>query len=168
MKRLLQCWPYVGLLAVCSLGLILLRTDPNVERAPAGAAESICDSQRAENLERQRRAAFHRLEAKRRIAHDLIAQRLTLLQAAERFFDLNEVNPDFYWEGFRDLHPEMSDDERCCRQVITIVRWELRAESDNGEAVVKRLEAELQAHLRRGALRLRQLHEERSYGAKEP
>jgi hypothetical protein len=168
MKRLFQCWPYVGLLAVSSLGLILLRTDPTVEQRPASAAESICDSQRAENLEGQKRAAFHRLEAKRRIAHDLIAQRLTLLQAAELFLDLNELNPDFHWEGFRNLHPEMSDDERCCRQVIAIVRWELLADPDQGKAVVKRLEAELQAHLRGGALRLRQLHGERSYGAKDP
>jgi hypothetical protein len=68
MKRLLRCWPYVGFLTVSSLGLILLRTDPTVEQRPAGAAESICDSQRAETLERQRRAAFYRLEAKRRIA----------------------------------------------------------------------------------------------------
>jgi hypothetical protein len=90
--------------------------------------------------------AFHKQAA----ADDVLAGRLTLLQAAARFRDLNRQPPEFHWELFRAQTPGMSDDERHCRAVIDLIRRDRTVES----AAIARLEQELEGHLRRGTLDL--------------
>src|SRR2546423_1735212 len=46
-------------------------------------------------------ACTHRLEARARIARKLVDGRLALLEAADRYRDLNETAIDFDWYSFR-------------------------------------------------------------------
>ena len=97
-------------------------------------------------------ACTHRLEARTRIARKLIDGRLSLLEAADRYRDLNETAADFDWYGFRHSYPGQSDDERTCRQVIKTAVC--LAEDDARQLVVvtERLERELDRHLQHGSL----------------
>jgi hypothetical protein len=153
MKRLERLGPYAIFLTVCVLGVIYLRPERTPERSVDW--ETMLPD-RPGDMERQLQAVVHRLAAKQRIAQEVINEHLTLLQAAERFLDLNEANPDFNWEAFRRAYPASSDEESCCRQVIRVVAGLLHNEPSRAQAVQERLEAELQAHLQHGTLRLRQ------------
>jgi hypothetical protein len=91
-----------------------------------------------------------RTRAKARMAHEVIAGRLSLLQAAAAFRDLDErwpraVNP---WAAF----PDASEDESYCLKVIGYVDTE--APSDRASPLTRRLHVELDAMLRNGTLHL--------------
>jgi hypothetical protein len=127
---------------------LLLRRDGSADRG----AEAEPVAGQGDRIEREVAACDRRSEARRRIARDLAAGRLTLLEAAEHFRDLNLTHPDFHWGQFRHQFPGSSDDERHCRQVLKFVALE----GEPGRAAAReRLEAELEGHLRRGTLRLR-------------
>jgi hypothetical protein len=98
--------------------------------------------------------ADRRAAEKRALARAVIAGRLSLLQAAARFRDLNARPPAFPWEAFRQTYPGDSDDERHGREVIQFVRQEVQLRPGAGPAMVGRLEAELQGLLERGNFRL--------------
>jgi hypothetical protein len=104
---------------------------------------------------KQTRWADQRWEAKQRIAFALLDGRLTLLQAAAQFRDINAGLPD----GPRRLPPpQYTEEEWVCRQVISYIDAELRFHRRapaQAEEWVSRLEAELREHLRHaGASRL--------------
>jgi hypothetical protein len=82
----------------------------------------------------------------------LVEGRMSLLEAAARFRDLDRQPPDFHWDAFRNSMPGDSDDERHCREVIGFIETRLppRERTD----LIARLEAELQAHRQQGTLRL--------------
>jgi hypothetical protein len=144
--RLGSCAAFLGVSAL--LLVLLLRRDGAADRG--AEAEPVAGQD--DRIEREVAACDRRSEARRRIALDLAAGRLTLLEAAEHFRDLNEAYPGFSWIQFRDHFPGSSDDERHCRQVIKFVALE----SPPGQAAAPgRLEAELRGHLRRGTLKLR-------------
>jgi hypothetical protein len=84
----------------------------------------------------------------------VIDGRLTLLEAAARFRDLNLEPPLFCWGGFRACYPSASDDGCHCLEVIGYVRAEQRERPGTAAGIADRLEAELQEHVRRGDLRL--------------
>jgi hypothetical protein len=104
-------------------------------------------------------ALMQRWSAKERVKADLLAHRITLLEAAARFRDLHLTGPLFDWGTWRiALHrrfPNASDDERMCRYVIDGMEMMLTEGSEEARLVIGRLEAELHEHLRRGTLRLR-------------
>jgi hypothetical protein len=110
------------------------------------------EQERARDAElRAKIAATHERElAKARVAQALLDERLTLVQAAARFRDINRSRADSPWEQFRARFPGDSDDERHCRQAADALRG-FGAES---VARARTLEAELQAHLDGGTLRL--------------
>jgi hypothetical protein len=141
---------------VISGGLFFLPPDRPPDARPRPQAVLTPDPEWWAKSEARRAAGLSRGLAKRRIARDVLAQRLTLLEAAEHFRDLNEGNPDVNWEVFRRDIPGSSDDERYCWQVIEVVQSEARCRDPNYAAVVKdRLEAELRDHLKNGTLQLR-------------
>ena len=107
------------------------------------------DLRQGAELDGVSQAVRRRLAERERLAGDVIAGRLTLLEAAARFRDLDEQNPGFDWGIFRSTYAGASDDERLCRQVLAFVESE-----PGGTAVLGRLEAELQGRLGRGDLYL--------------
>jgi hypothetical protein len=96
-----------------------------------------------DNLERSMR----RREAKAAIVAEVIADRLTLLEAAAQFRDLNATWPRAsHW--LQQRYPGAPYELALCRQIIDRVCIELRqCAPERRDRVVARLEAELQAHL---------------------
>jgi hypothetical protein len=111
----------------------------------------------AAELERERQLLLERTATFYQLEKDLADGRLTLVQAAAIFRDLDRerrVPPEI--EKLRPLFPGASDGERLCRQLIHIVKSGLELEAPARVAeVVERLEAELQELLARdGNVRL--------------
>jgi hypothetical protein len=108
-----------------------------------------------EALDREGEVVHRRMAAKRVVVADLAAERLTLLEAAARFRDLNALSPDSL-HYVRTCYPGTTDEERLCRQVIAWTETELHERrADDAERVVARLRAELGELLGRdGGIRL--------------
>jgi hypothetical protein len=154
MRRCLRFWPYAVFLMVCASGIYLARPHSSSGSSDPCDAGSARQPEHELSLEDRLRAVRCRDEARCRIARRVRARQLTLLEAAERFRDLNEAAADFYWQGFRKSYAGVSDEERCCRQVIDWVVNHLEDDTGKSEAEKMRLEAELCDHLQRGTLRL--------------
>jgi hypothetical protein len=112
------------------------------------------EAARLEKLEREREATFAAIGRRAELLDEVIAGRCALPEAAARSWELNRSMPGFHWENFRRFYPGATDGERCCRHVIRHVTNRLEDRPDRGEAVVRRLEAELVECLRRGPVRL--------------
>lgn len=96
---------------------------------------------------------IRRMEARGALANELMAGRLTLLQAAEGFRDLDACSPAFDLKSFRQHAIGNSDVERYCGLVITVVESQLNIHYDDyATEVVTRLEKELDRHIRAGTL----------------
>src|SRR5262245_55281524 len=111
---------------------------------------------RIAELEAQHREALRSMEATRQVVREVIARRVTLLEAAVREPDLNAGRPDVP-SGLRDACPGQTDDERLCGRVISCVENELEDQGrpDQIAGVVARLRAELDEHRERdGTVRL--------------
>jgi hypothetical protein len=106
------------------------------------------------NDDEQFRAIRRRIETKHRLAREVIDGRLTLLEAAARFRDLDLEPPPFAQNGLRCRYPGVSDDELHCREVIFFVHAELRDRPGTDAHIMARLEAELKERLGRGDLHL--------------
>jgi hypothetical protein len=117
------------------------------------------ECERARALEEQDRPLRARATARDRVARELAGGRLSLLEAAAAFRDLELTPPTFSGEDCRAFDPTASsDDERLCRSVIRVARGILAEEAGPEEAarVAATLEAELNEHLARGGLTLRE------------
>jgi hypothetical protein len=121
-----------------------------------GAAQSQRDlpsleaeQQRFAKLERQNTVLLGRITAKRSVILELLAGRLTLLEAADSFRVLNETPEDFPGTPHLAFYPGNSPGERQCRQVIMWAEGELRGSAPPQEvrATIRRLERELEAVL---------------------
>jgi hypothetical protein len=88
------------------------------------------------------------------LAGEVAAGRVSLLDGAARLRDIYRATPDFAWERFREGHPGASDDERFCRLLIERVEGVLWEDRSQAQAAADRLEAELEAQLASGTLRL--------------
>jgi hypothetical protein len=147
----------LGLAIVAALLAIALgRSPPGPEEPPPPAA----DPQEAVRQPLPETALL-RPVAKRRLAREVIAGRLSLWQAAAQFGALNRLPPEAAYLSRIDLSarpPHLSprtDEERLCWQVISYVEAELWEEPGRARSVVARLEAELQEGLRKqGRIRL--------------
>jgi len=109
--------------------------------------------ERLEKLERHWRETAAAQRRRAEVLDAVIAGRCSLAEAAAAFWELNRSVSGFHWESFRRYYPGATDAERCCRHVLRYVACRLEGRSD-GAAVLRRLEAELEEHLRRGAIRL--------------
>jgi hypothetical protein len=102
---------------------------------------------------------MQRFSAKERVKIDLLARRISLLEAAARFRDLQLRGPPFDWRMWRIImrnrFPNASEDECMCRCVLDSMDMMFSEGSLEALLVMGRLEAELHDHLRRGTLRLR-------------
>ena len=110
---------------------------------------------------RQRAAVLADLEAARdrcRVGRDLavavVDGRLTLWEGAARLRDTYRGARDFPWEPVERRFPASSDEERCCRLLIELVRSLEGPVRERARATAPRLEAQLEEELRRGPLSL--------------
>jgi len=120
----------------------------------AGYSQLAEEQERVRQLEKEHVRTLRRTQARRDVVAAVIAGRTTLVEAAGAFRELNRGSPSSYWRAFGNLYPGTSDEERHCRQVIAYVRTELEVYPGGENEVVRRLEAELRAHLVRGRLHL--------------
>jgi hypothetical protein len=114
---------------------------------PAAVGEYLDGVAQSSDLQAQVDSNHRRLQAKYAIVMELLARRLTLLEAAARFGDLDADVP-----GLRvrlsQHYPGASYEVALCRQVIAHARSVLQVHApEQAERVVAHLEAELQAHL---------------------
>jgi hypothetical protein len=92
------------------------------------------------------RAALERIVAKEFAAHEVVEARLSLPAAIKRFRAINQADPGFSWDTFREVFPGATDDESLGRQVIQYASQELRDEPERADALVPRLNAELASY----------------------
>jgi hypothetical protein len=111
------------------------------------------EAQLDERLDGEMESVQRRSATKYRVAGDAAEGRLTLLEAAARFRDLDAGASEGYRRGWRHTHEGASDEERYCRQVITYAGLVLHDRSD-AAAALGRLQAQLDGALSRGDLRL--------------
>ncbi len=138
----------VALLLVASVGLTSLR-QRGLDGGPAHGSTVLCAGNEA---------AVHRLEAKSAVAQRLIDGELTLLEAAAWFRYITRTTAsagNFPAPGEED-EPEA---ERFCRQAIRWAGTTAHVDSaERSEAIVRRLEAELDECRRRdGGVQLPEL-----------
>jgi hypothetical protein len=98
---------------------------------------------REEKLQQMHEATRHRLEAKRQVAQEVIAQRQTLAQAIEEFRTLDRQWPECPPEPTLEALG-ISEDELDGLCVLHYVRGVLADHPDEAAEVVGRLEKELQ------------------------
>ena len=106
---------------------------------------------RADNLRVLQDALSSRHEAKQKLLEDLVAGKLTLLQAADRLQELDERAPESM-TAVRSTYQGNSDKERVCRQAIDGVQGFLEDRPPSEvSSIIARLEGELHEHFGAGA-----------------
>jgi hypothetical protein len=104
-----------------------------------------------EELDRLNLLTNQRTDALVAISADVAAGRLGLLKAAAEFRAADEMLPSRLRVSLMDCSEGASPDERDCRRVIDFVAESLAEEPVRRDAVVARLTAELEAHLRQSS-----------------
>jgi hypothetical protein len=99
------------------------------------------ESELERRLDEQGRAVRRRMAAKDEVAREAVKGRLTLLEAAARFRDLDADAPEAYRRGWRFLAEGSSDEERYCRQVLGYAERALHGRPGQA-AALRRLEAQ--------------------------
>jgi hypothetical protein len=116
------------------------------------------DGDRAARLDQQGAVVRARIEFTRRVALELIAQRLSLIEAAHQLRDLDHSlapgRPDIYSNVFLKVYPGQSEDERYCQRAIHMVEGELALEPIQRRVISRRLTDELRQNLQRDVLRV--------------
>src|SRR5438874_2470476 len=82
------------------------------------------------------------------IPRGLVAGRLSIREAAQRFGELAESQPQMreaFTERLREAYPDCSDEERLCRHVIDQARRSFDSDPARARLVAERLEADLRA-----------------------
>jgi hypothetical protein len=112
------------------------------------------EKNRATLLDIQERIVEDRIDFSRRVAQEIIAERLSLWEAARQLENLDQcsapVYQEFYQQAFRQLYPGHSLAERYCRRAIALVDAELVRESAKRAVVLRRLNQELRAKFNNG------------------
>ena len=93
-------------------------------------------------------------QTKREVVAELLAHRINLREAADRFHELNDTHASLaWWDDFRQRIAADSDDERHYLEVIDATRRLLESRSPvDAKIVTPRLQAELREQLEQGSL----------------
>jgi hypothetical protein len=86
---------------------------------PADPAAHGPEAERGRRLDDQMRVVRRRVAEKARVARQVAAGWLSLVDAAAAYRDLDRDDPNYNADPFRRAYPGGSDEERYCRQVIT-------------------------------------------------
>lgn len=95
-------------------------------------------------LEEERATVLARTQAKRQMLLELIEERLTLIETARQYRDLDSQFGSNQADKLAVVWPGSCQLERYCHQIIQVAHWELSERPDKAAAVVARLKAELQ------------------------
>jgi hypothetical protein len=158
MNRSLRLWSYGAFLAVCLAFAWLAPPTDEPAGPPSEGQTELPEALPIDVYERGRvldglvAVNQRRVRAMEQIVEQVIAQRLSLLEAAAQWGALLEENPGINWEIYRRVWPGNSDAERYCWNVIDAVRCKLRREPGRAAALTEALEAELRGHLEQGTL----------------
>jgi hypothetical protein len=106
-----------------------------------------------DQLEVHMSALGARAEAKQRILKDLIGERLTLVETASRFRELDKAVQSDQLERLGEAWPGRSVVERYCHQIIQTAAWELSEQPCVATVVAARLKKEFKAAAESGAFR---------------
>lgn len=93
------------------------------------------------------------IEAKQTVARNLGEGRVDLLAAAAAMREIDRGSPHFDWDAFRRHTPNMTDEERHCREAIGWIRGVLD-DDEEADQRIRELEDELDCYLNGGLLRL--------------
>ena len=102
-------------------------------------------------LDEERAVVLARTQAKRAMLMELIDERLTLLETATRYRDLDRELGNSQVERLSVVWPGSCQLESYCHQIIQVAQWELSEQPDKAAAVAARLKAELQTAAEAGA-----------------
>jgi hypothetical protein len=108
---------------------------------------------RDEQLDREERAVQRCTAAKREVAAEAAAGRVTLFEAAARFRDLDADAPETYRRVWRQTFEGATDEERYCHQVLEYVA-QIGRERPGDAVALDRLRAQLDGALSRGDIQL--------------
>jgi hypothetical protein len=137
----------IGLVLVSAAGVLfflpaqLAEVTQQAFTAKPGSFPPTDEEERRQNLDWQTEIVLGRLKVKEEVIQELIAGRMTFLQAAACFCQLNTQPP-----GFRTIYAPTSGttvEERNCRQVINWVKAKLSRDGAHSD-LVPRLEQELE------------------------
>jgi hypothetical protein len=103
------------------------------------------EHRREEAIMRRAEVVARRVADKSEVTIDLVAGRITLLEATARFRKVDK-DTGAYVKYPTDLYPGATEEERLCRQVIAWAGYERGGTA--GDALVPRLNEELRQHLR--------------------
>ncbi|HKB02943.1 MAG TPA: hypothetical protein VKD90_12030 [Gemmataceae bacterium] len=121
------------------------RPDPDGNAPPRLWGPGDDNSPTGKDLDRRTQIYLHRITVKERAVRDLLAARLTLLQAAARFRDVEEEHPITGKPHCAASAP--ADGERWCRRVMEqAIGWVAANLPAQAADVAARLEAELEQH----------------------
>jgi hypothetical protein len=96
-------------------------------------------------MERRQQIYHQRIVIKDRAVRDLLAGRLTLVQAAAQFRDVEKEHPVTWWP--RNAATDAAEGERLCRVVMEKANgWVKASLPSQAAAVAALLEAELERH----------------------
>ena len=139
-----------GVAAACLMRVACVETPterPDSYAEPEPLSEWHQKIDEGQQLDDDLERAMQRHEAKEALVAEVIADRLTLLEAAAQFRDWNATWPRAS-RWLQQRYPGVPYELALCRQIIDQVRLELRqCDPERSDRVVARLEAELQAHL---------------------
>jgi hypothetical protein len=114
---------------------------------PSAGRSATVELRRAQHLEDELRRTRERYRDQEAVAQEVVAGRLTLLQAAARVCAIRADEPPLVRDLARRRHPGLSEKEWFSAVVIDFVRRILAEDPDRQAAIVGRLEAELQRQL---------------------
>jgi hypothetical protein len=104
------------------------------------------ENNRAARLKSQSIVVEERIQFSRRVAQELIAERMTLCEAATQLQNLDQSSApiylEFYAKVFPRLYPGRSEAERYCRRAIALVESELVLAPVQRAGVIRRLTQE--------------------------
>lgn len=109
--------------------------------APSQCGTILEQYRRAGQLEREWEALIRRQHARQSIIEDLLAGRLSLARAVERFESLNQLPPDCR-TALRNTYPCASDTECARRQVGCYLQQALAEQPDKADVIRQRLETQ--------------------------
>jgi len=152
-----------GAVIVGCYGLVLMErkrdkiADPEQMQSAAPQQEFSEERDRLARLEKGEVIVRARIDFARRIARELIARRLTLLEAANQLRDLDSslapAQPEFYSAVFPKIYPGRSEVERYCQRAMVLAEGELVSDPAQ-RRVLRRLNDEFRHELNHGMIQL--------------